>query len=128
MKRFLQLAAFVAVCLAITPAPTGAQISAKLVMEDQRAGEHTLMLTWKWVADSSDTSKPLRLEAWLELGETDILVAERWELCFEGEQALAQAVKICRVNKDGPRKVQFKGREIRTVRGRAWLIETIRTA
>ena len=105
------------VVLAATPL-ANAQISAKLVMEDQRAADHTLWLKWVWSGES--------LDAHLELSDKEILRGERWDLCFENEQGLAKAVEICRAS-SGPKRVQVRGREIRTMHGRAWLIESIKT-
>lgn len=120
MTRSAILIALLLACLTISPAPSSGQISAKLVMEDQRAGEHILWLKWKWSADGRT------LDAHLVLSEKEILVPEAWDVCFENEQVLANTVAICRAAKEDKR-VQIKGREIRTLRGRAWLVESIRS-
>lgn len=102
-----------------------AQISAKLVMEDQRTADHTLWLKWRWDNES--------LACQLELSGREILKAEHWELCFESEQGLSKLVEICRAPLEahgqvsGIKRVQIRGREIRTLTGRAWLIESIKT-
>lgn len=114
----------IAALVAFSSPLANAQISAKLVMEDQRSKEHILFLRWHWSNDGHT------LDAHLFLSADDILEGEKWDLAFEDEQPLTTLVKICRANKDATkeeRRVQIKGREVRTLNGRAWLVESIKT-
>jgi hypothetical protein len=119
MKR-LALLLVAAVCLAIAPLPAGGQISAKLVMEDQRSSDYRVYLRHEFT-----TGKDLiRCEAYLPKG--DVPLEQSWELLFETAEVLRRTVDICKYNSSGT-KVMVHGREVQTIRGRGLLIDSIKS-
>jgi len=107
----------------LLPTPTAAELNVTARLEDLRVSDRKVYLSREFDGDPK-TGKPVSIGAYLPAADAGQLI--EWELVFESAEILRQAVDICRYKPSGT-KILVRAREVQTLRGRALLVESIRS-
>lgn len=112
-----------AVLLVLVAVPTApAELNVKAALDDPRVGDRKVYLRYEWAGDRLTVA-----DIYLPKGVGGVSEELTWELVFDTAEAYRQAYAVCKHNPVGT-KIKVHGREVQTLTGRGFLMDTIQSS